>query len=160
MGKEKNMNHNYYMKIALEEAKKAYKEREVPIGCVLVIDNKIIAKVHNMKEVTGQAIYHAEVLAIKKACEKIGLWRLEGSYLYTTVEPCVMCSGAIIHSRVENVIYGTCDSKNGCHKSKIDLLTSNLFNHKVNVISGIMKEECEKILKDFFKEIREEKRKK
>lgn len=151
------LNHEYFMSIALEEAKKAYKKGEVPIGAVLVIDGKIISKAHNTREKTQQALNHAEVLVIKDACEKIGFWRLDNSYLYTTIEPCVMCSGAIIQSRVENVIYGAKDSKNGCCHSKINLFDSNLFTHKVNVISGILEQECGNIMSDFFKQLRKSK---
>lgn len=149
------IDHEYFMKIALEEAKKAYKKGEVPIGAVLVVDNKIISKAHNTREKYQQALNHAEILVIKEACEKIGFWRLDNSYLYSTVEPCVMCSGAIIQARIKNVIYGAKDSKNGCCGSKLNLVNSNLFNHNADVISGILELECSDIMKKFFKELRE-----
>lgn len=150
----KNFNHEFFMNIAIEEAKKAYEKGEVPVGAVLVVDGKIIAKAHNNRETTQQAINHAEVLVIKEACEKIGFWRLDNSYLYSTLEPCVMCSGAIIQARVENVIFGASDLKNGCSGSKIDLLCGGLFNHNVNVVSGVLKEECSNLMTQFFKELR------
>ncbi|MBU0278764.1 MULTISPECIES: nucleoside deaminase [unclassified Gemella] len=150
-------NHDYFMSIALEEARLAYQKGEVPIGAVLVVDNKIIAKAHNTRETSQQALNHAEILVINEACKKIGFWRLDNSFLYSTVEPCVMCSGAIIQARVENVIYGTKDPKNGCCGSIINLVESNLFNHRAKIIGGVMEEECSYIVKKFFKELRERK---
>lgn len=148
-------NHEYFMQLAIKEAKKAYQKKEVPIGAVLVVDGKVIAKAHNTRETKQQALNHAEILVIKKACEKIGFWRLDNSYLYSTVEPCVMCSGAIVQARIENVIYGASDKKNGCCHSKINLVNSDLFNHRANVISGILEAECSELMKNFFKELRE-----
>lgn len=152
------MNHEYFMEIALEEAKKAYRKGEVPIGAVLVVDGKIIAKAHNLREIEQQALNHAEILVIKEACEKIGFWRLDNSFLYSTVEPCVMCSGAIIQARVENVIYGASDNKNGCCGSKINLVASDLFNHNANIISGVLADECSLLMSNFFKELRKNKK--
>lgn len=152
------MNHEYFMRIALEEAKKAYRKGEVPIGAVLVVDGKIIAKAHNLREIEQQALNHAEILVIKEACEKIGFWRLDNSFLYSTVEPCVMCSGAIIQARVENVIYGASDNKNGCCGSKINLVASDLFNHNANIISGVLADECSLLMSNFFKELRKNKK--
>lgn len=152
------MNHEYFMGIALEEAKKAYRKGEVPIGAVLVVDGKIIAKAHNLREIEQQALNHAEILVIKEACEKIGFWRLDNSFLYSTVEPCVMCSGAIIQARVENVIYGASDNKNGCCGSKINLVASDLFNHNANIISGVLADECSLLMSNFFKELRKNKK--
>lgn len=150
--------HEDYMKLALEEAKLAYKKGEVPIGAVLVINDEVVAKAHNTRELEQQALNHAEILVIKEACEKIGFWRLDNSYLYSTVEPCVMCSGAIIQARVENVIYGAKDSKNGCCGSKLNLVDSNMFNHKATVVDGILANECSELMKKFFKELRENKK--
>ncbi len=152
------MNHEFFMRLALDEAKKAYDKGEVPIGAVLVVNNEVVAKAHNMREINQQALHHAEILVIEKACKKIGFWRLDNSYLYSTVEPCVMCSGAIVQARVENVIFGTKDSKNGCCGSKLNLVNSNLFNHNANIISGILEEECSNLMKDFFKNLRESKK--
>ncbi len=150
-------NHEYYMNVALEEAKKAYSKGEVPIGAVLVVNGEIVAKAHNMRENNQQALHHAEIIAIEEACRKIGFWRLDNSYLYSTVEPCVMCSGAIVQARIENVIYGASDPKNGCCGSKINLVDSNMFNHRANVISGVLASECSQLMGDFFRQLREEK---
>ncbi|MGX7112496.1 tRNA adenosine(34) deaminase TadA [Gemella cuniculi] len=149
--------HEYYMELALEEARRAYKKGEVPVGAVLVIDGEVVAKAHNTREHNQQALNHAELLVIKEACEKIGFWRLDNSFLYTTVEPCVMCSGGIVQARVENVIFGAADSKYGCCGSCFNLVNTKKFNHRANVISGILEEECSTLMKDFFKELREKK---
>ncbi|MBF0713152.1 nucleoside deaminase [Gemella sp. GH3] len=151
------MDHEYFMRIAIEEAKKAYIKGEVPIGAVLVVKGEVIAKAHNLRELEQQVLNHAEILVIKEACEKIGFWRLDDSFLYSTVEPCVMCSGAIVQARVENVIYGASDSKNGCCGSKINLVNSGFFNHNANVISGVLAEECGLLMTNFFKELRKNK---
>ena len=143
-----------FMKEALKEAKKAYKKLEVPIGAVIVKDNKIIARAHNLRETKKQACAHAEILAIEKACKKIGAWRLEECDLYVTLEPCAMCAGAIINSRIKNLYIGAMDEKGGAVGSKINLLKDIKLNHTVEVESGILEEECSKILKDFFKELR------
>lgn len=152
------INHEYYMNMALEEARKAYAKGEVPIGAVLVIDGEVIAKAHNTREEKQQALNHAEILVIKEACEKVGFWRLDNSYLYSTIEPCVMCSGAIIQSRVEKVIYGASDEKNGCCESKLNLVSSGIFNHSANVVSGVLEKECSELMTQFFKELRESKK--
>lgn len=151
-------NHEFYMAIALEEAEKAYKKGEVPIGAVLVVDGQVIARAHNDREESQQALNHAEILVIKEACEKIGFWRLDNSYLYSTIEPCMMCSGAIVQARVENVVFGARDPKNGCCGSKMNIAASGIFNHDANIISGVLEEECSAIMKRFFKELRESKK--
>ena len=148
-----------YMEEALRLARKAYEAGDVPIGAVLVIDDKVVAKAHNTREENQQALNHAEMLVIKEGCEKQGFWRLDNSFLYTTVEPCVMCSGAIVQARVENVIYGASDPKYGCCGSCIDLVSENKFNHQAKVISGVLGEECSMLMKNFFKELRERKKK-
>lgn len=140
------MNDIYFMKKALNEAKKAYLEEEVPIGCVIVKDNKIISKSYNRKELDNVATYHAEILAINKACQKLGTWHLEECTLYTTVEPCMMCTGAIIQSRISKVVYGTANEPFG-HLSK-------LKNSKIEIIDNILKEECSFILSSFFQKQR------
>ena len=150
--------HSYYMELALEEARRAYAKGEVPIGAVLVVDDKVIAKAHNTREENQQALNHAEMLVIKEGCEKQGFWRLDNSYLYTTVEPCVMCSGAIVQARIENVIYGASDPKYGCCGSCIDLVGENKFNHQAKVISGVHEDECSTVMKNFFNELREKKK--
>lgn len=143
-----------FMKEALKEAKKAYDKEEVPIGAVIVKDNKIIARAHNLRETKKQACAHAEILAIEKACKKLGAWRLENCELYVTLEPCVMCAGAIINARIKNLYIGTMDEKGGAIGSKINLLKDIKLNHTVGVEIGICKDECSQILKDFFKELR------
>ena len=144
----------HFMREALKEAKKAYRKVEVPIGCVIVKDNKIIAKAHNLRETKKKAIAHAEILAIEKACEKLDAWRLEDCELYVTLEPCAMCAGAIINARIKKIYIGAMDEKGGAVGSKINLLKDIKLNHSVEYETGILKDECSKILKDFFKKLR------
>ena len=141
------------MKEALKEAKKAYALEEIPVGCVIVKDGKVIARGYNKRESLQDVTLHAEIMAIKKACKKIGSWRLEDCDMYVTLEPCPMCSGAIIQSRIKNLYIGAYDPKTGAAGSVLDLF-SYPFNHKVNVYKEIMMEDCSKIIKDFFKELR------
>ena len=145
-----------YMKLALKEAKKAYDKFETPIGAVIVLNDKVIAKAHNLRETKQNTLAHAESLVISKACKKLGSWRLEDCDLYVTLEPCVMCSGAIIQSRIKNVYYGAKNKRFGCHDSKINLFDVE-FNHKVNIVGGILEEECSKLITNFFKELRDKK---
>ena len=142
------------MKEALKEAIKAYKKLEVPVGAVIVKDGKIIARAHNLKEIKNDTTKHAEILAIQKASKKIEAWRLEECEMYVTLEPCAMCAGAIINSRIKKVYIGTEDPKAGACGSVLNIFADYKFNHKVEYETGIMKKECEKILKDFFKELR------
>ena len=141
----------YYMEQALVQAKLAYEKDEVPIGCVIVKDDKVIAKSHNLRESTNDPCGHAEILAIRKASKKLNSWRLENCDIYITVEPCIMCMGAIIQSRIETVIYGTEDYKGGALGSSINVLDAKGINHHPNVISGVMKKECSEILTNYFK---------
>ena len=141
------MNDLDYMNLALEEAKKAFDLNEVPIGSLIVKDNKIIAKCYNKKSLDNIATYHAEVLAIEEACKKLGTWYLDECVLYTTVEPCMMCTGAIIQSRIPKVIYGTNNETFG-YLSKI--------NTKIDVTGGILEKECSAILSEFFQKRRKE----
>jgi tRNA(adenine34) deaminase len=141
------------MKEALKEAKKAYAIEEIPVGCVIVKDGKVIARGYNKRESLQDVTLHAEIMAIKKACKKLGSWRLEDCDMYVTLEPCPMCSGAIIQSRIKNLYIGAYDPKTGAAGSVLDLF-SYTFNHKVNVYKEIMIEDCSKIIKDFFKELR------
>ena len=143
----------YYMRMALKEAKKAYDIGEVPIGCVIVKDDKIIARAYNKREALGMSLAHAEILAIKKACKKLGDWRLEGCTLYVTLEPCIMCSGAIIQSRIPKVIYGALDYRFGTHKSITNVFDIK-FNHEVDIRGGVLAKECSDIITSFFKELR------
>ncbi len=143
-----------YMKQALKEAKKAYDKEEVPIGVVIVKDGKIIARAHNLKEIKKDTIEHAEIRAIKKASKKLDAWRLTDCEMYTTLEPCPMCAGAIIQSRIKKVYIGAMDEKTGACGSVLNLLKDYKFNHTVELEYGILEEECKKILKDFFKMLR------
>lgn len=145
-----------FMKEALKEAQKAYKKGEVPIGCVIVKDGKIVTRAHNLKEKKNDATAHAEILAIKKAAKKLGGWRLDGCEIYVTLEPCSMCAGAIIQSRLNRLIFGAMDAKAGAIGSKLNLMDIE-FNHKVEVVQEILEGECKGILKSFFKELRDKK---
>ena len=144
-----------FMKEALKEAQKAFDLEEVPVGAVIVKDGKIIARAYNKRETGKDATAHAEILAIKKACKKIGAWRLLDCEMYVTLEPCSMCAGALINSRIKKLYIGTDDIKTGACGSVLNLLKDYKFNHKIEVEKYILKEECEKILKDFFKYLRE-----
>ena len=143
------------MKEALKEAKKALEKEEVPVGAVIVKDGKIIARAHNVKEGKNDATCHAEILAIQKACKKLNSWRLLDCEMYVTLEPCSMCAGALINSRIKKLYIGTLDEKTGACGSVLNLLGDYKFNHKIEVEKYILKEECEALLKDFFKFLRE-----
>ena len=143
------MNDLKYMSIALDEAKKAFDEGEVPVGAVIIKGGKLLAMAHNNREASNDATGHAETLAIRKACENIGSWRLEDCELYVTLEPCPMCMGAIINSRIKRVIYGAKDAKAGACGSLVNL-TSYPFNHKPIIDHDVMEDECAQILSDFF----------
>ncbi|MGE7844103.1 tRNA adenosine(34) deaminase TadA [Lysinibacillus sp. NPDC093712] len=147
-----------FMGQALEEAKKAALLGEVPIGAVLVYEGEVIAKAHNLRETTQNATTHAELMVIQEACKKIGSWRLEQTTLYVTLEPCPMCAGAILQSRVPRVVYGARDIKAGCVNSLYHLLNDARFNHECDVTEGILAEDCGQILTDFFRVLRERKK--
>lgn len=147
-----------FMKAALKEAQKAYDKLEVPVGCVIVKDGKIIARAHNLKETKTDTTKHAEILAIQKASKKLKSWRLLDCDMYVTLEPCSMCAGAIINSRIRKVYYGAHDEKTGAIGSVFNLLEDYTFNHKVEYESGILEQECKKILKNFFKKLRKMKK--
>ena len=149
---------NKFMKQALKEAKKAYEKLEVPVGAVIVKDGKIIAKAHNLKETKTDTTKHAEILAIQKASKKLESWRLLDCEMYITLEPCSMCAGAIINSRIKKIYIGALDEKTGAAGSVLNLFEDYKFNHKVEVEKGVMQEECENILKDFFKMLRKYKK--
>ena len=142
------------MKEALKEAKKAYDKLEIPVGAVIVKDGKIIARAHNSKEEKQDTTRHAEIIAIQRASKKLQNWRLNDCEMYVTLEPCPMCAGAIIQSRIKKVYIGAMDEKTGACGSVLNLLSDYKFNHVVEVESGFLKEECEKMLKDFFKLLR------
>ena len=146
--------HIKYMKEALKQAKKAYALGEVPIGCVIVYEDKVIARGYNRRNTDKNTLAHAEITAINRASKKLGDWRLEGCTLYVTLEPCQMCAGAIVQSRITNVVMGCMNPKAGCGGSILNILEMPEFNHQVNVIRGIMEEECSQVLQEFFKELR------
>ena len=143
-----------FMKEAIKEAKKAYEKLEVPVGAVIVKNGKIIARAHNLKETKRDTTKHAEILAIEKASKKLDAWRLLDCEMYVTLEPCPMCAGAIINSRIKKIYIGTLDEKTGAAGSVLNLFEDYTFNHKVEVEKGIMKEESENLLKSFFKMLR------
>ena len=143
-----------FMREALKEAKKAYDKLEVPVGAVIVKEGKIIARAHNLKETKFDTTKHAEILAIQKASKKLNSWRLLDCEMYVTLEPCSMCAGALINSRIKKVYIGANDEKTGAVGSVFNLLEDYTFNHKVEIEKGILKDECESILKQFFKMLR------
>ncbi len=155
----KEKSKNYYMRRALKHAEKAALEGEVPVGAVIVYKGHIIASGRNRREYGRNALYHAEIEAIDKACRKLSGWRLFECDMYVTLEPCPMCAGAIINSRIRNLYIGTADEKSGCFGSKTDMNAMG-FNHVVNIESGILEKESSKLLSDFFKELRNRPKKK
>ena len=150
--------HEKYMHLAIKEAIKAAEMDEVPIGAVIVKDDKVIAKAHNLKEKHNQATHHAEILAIQKASKKLGTWYLKDCDLYVTLEPCMMCMGASVLSRVRHIYYGTDDPKGGAIQSVISFIEIKRLNHYPEATPYILKDECSKLLKDFFKMKREQKK--
>lgn len=151
-------NHIYWMARAIAEAGKAKAKEEVPIGCVIIRDGKIIARGHNLRETAQDPSAHAEMIAIKKAARKLGSWRLLDTTLYVTLEPCTMCMGAIILSRIPTVVFGCYDPKGGAAGSLYDLSNDNRLNHSVQLVSRIMETECSVLLSDFFADLRKRKR--
>jgi tRNA(adenine34) deaminase len=145
---------HYYMGLALEEAQKAYEIGEVPIGAVLVLDGQIVATGHNMRESWHDATAHAEMIAIREACQRLGRWRLTGLTLYVTIEPCPMCAGALVMSRIDRLVYGSADAKAGAIESIFNIAQNDALNHSMVVTSGIRANECAQIMKDFFKQRR------
>lgn len=148
------LEHEHFMREALREARKAFRVDEVPVGAVAVSSGRVIARAHNKRETLTDPTAHAEILCIKKAAKKLGGWRLNKVTLYTTLEPCAMCAGAIIHARVKELIFGAYDEKAGACGSRLDLTKQGLLNHKFKVIGGVLEKESSQILKDFFKRLR------
>ena len=148
-----------YMKEAIRQAKKAYAIGEVPIGCVIVYEDKVIGRGYNRRTIDKNTLSHAELNAIRKASKKMGDWRLEGCTMYVTLEPCQMCSGAIVQSRMSRVVVGCMNPKAGCAGSVLNLLNMEEFNHQVELTTGVLEEECSQMMKTFFKELRESKKK-
>jgi tRNA(adenine34) deaminase len=149
------MTDEQFMLIALQEAKKALKTKDVPVGAVIVKDGKIISKGHNEREKHNDATAHAEIVAIRRANKKLKSWYLDGCVLYVTMEPCVMCAGAIINSRIDKIVFGASDFRFGCCGTLYNLPEDERFNHRARVVSGVLHEQCAKLLTDFFKDLRE-----
>lgn len=147
-----------YMRMAIEEAIKAEDIGEVPIGAIIVHESNVIASGYNVRESKQRTLSHAELIAIDEANEKIGSWRLEDCTLYVTLEPCPMCAGAIVQSRIKRVVYGASDQKAGCAGTLMNLLNDKRFNHQVEVTKGVLEKECSELLTNFFRKLRESKR--
>lgn len=147
-----------YMELAIKEALKAKAIGEVPIGAIIVLNDEIIGSGYNLRETEQRSIAHAEMLAIDMACSELGTWRLEDATLYVTLEPCPMCAGAIVLSRVKRVVYGAADPKGGCAGTLMNLLDEKRFNHQAEVTNGILEDECGQLLSDFFRELRQKKK--
>lgn len=147
-----------YMKEAMRQARKAYSLWEVPIGCVIVYEDRIIARGYNRRNTDKNTTSHAEMNAIRKASRKLGDWRLEGCTMYVTLEPCQMCAGAIVQARIDRVVIGCMNPKAGCAGSVLNLLEMDEFNHQVEVVRGVMEQECSQMLSSFFGELRERKK--
>ena len=151
-------NHDKYMREAMRQAKKAYALNEVPIGCVIVYEDKIIARGYNRRNTDHNTLSHAELNAIRKASKYLGDWRLEGCTMYITLEPCQMCAGALVQARMSEVVIGSMNAKAGCAGSVLNLLAMEEFNHQVDVTYGVLEKECSTMLTEFFKELRAKKK--
>lgn len=149
-----NEQHEYWMNQAIAEAKKAKESGEVPIGAVIVKNGDLIGRGYNLRETSNDATAHAEIIAIKQASDNLGAWRLLDCYLYVTLEPCPMCAGAIVQSRISTVIYGTTDPKAGCAGTLMNLLQEPRFNHRTEVMQGVLQPQCAALLTDFFRKLR------
>jgi len=159
LSEEERKIHEKYMRAAMQQAKKAAKLMEVPIGCVIVQEGRIIARGYNRRNTEKSVLCHAELSAIKKACKKTGDWRLEDCVMYITLEPCQMCAGAIVQARIPKVVIGSMNPKAGCAGSVLNLLQIDRFNHQAEIVSGILQEECSEMLSGFFRDLREIKKK-
>lgn len=147
-----------FMQAAIVEAKKAREIKEVPIGAIIVYEDKIIATGYNLRETSQTTLSHAELIAIQTANQKIGSWRLEDCTLYVTLEPCQMCAGAIVQSRIKRVVFGASDPKAGCAGTLMNLLQDERFNHRTEITKGVLELECGALLTDFFRDLRREKK--
>lgn len=147
-----------FMQEAISEALKAEQIGEVPIGAIIVVDDQIVSRAHNLRETEQRSIAHAELLAIDEACKTTGSWRLEDAVLYVTLEPCSMCAGAIVLSRVKKVVFGAYDPKGGCAGTLMNLLDDERFNHQSEVIGGVLENECGELLSQFFRNLRQRKK--
>lgn len=148
------MEHEIYMREAIKEAKIAYELGEIPIGAIIVKDGKVIGRGHNTRELSSNSLCHAEINAIEMACNTIDHWRLTGSVIYVTIEPCPMCSGAIFQSRIKSIVYGAKDSKSGACGSLFNLFEIHGLNHYCDIINGVLELECADLMKSFFKKLR------
>ena len=146
--------HEYYMRQAIAEAKRASEKDEIPVGAIIVYDNKVIAKAHNQREMLLDPTAHAEMIAITQASAYLQNWRLSDTTVYVTLEPCAMCAGALVQARAKNLVYGAKDGKYGACESTVNLVNEPRFNHRMNVISGVLEDECSLLLKQFFLEKR------
>lgn len=151
-------NHEYYMKLALKEAKLAFKKGEIPVGCVIVRNGEVIAKGHNLRHTKKEVLAHAETIAIARANKKLGTWILDDCTMYVTLEPCTMCAGAILQARFKKLVFGAPEPKFGACGSVVNLLDNEKFNHQVEIESGILKEESAELLKSFFQIVRQNKK--
>ncbi len=147
-----------FMREAIKQAKKAAKLGEMPVGAVIVRNGEIISRGYNKRETKKNALLHAEIIAVERACKKLGGWRLPECEIYVTLEPCPMCAGAILNSRIDRVYFGAYDPKSGCAGSRINLMDMNLCNYTAEVMGGVMQEECAGLIKEFFRELRNRKR--
>jgi tRNA(adenine34) deaminase len=148
------MSHQDWMHLALEQARIAFELGEVPIGAIVVHKDKVIAIAHNEKELRQDPTAHAEVLAVRRATEALGAWRLSEATLYVTLEPCPMCAGALVQARLKTLVFGAVDLKGGAVGSVMNVLDVNRWNHQIEVVAGVMEEECSQILKEFFRKLR------
>ncbi|MEX1029476.1 MAG: tRNA adenosine(34) deaminase TadA [Paenibacillaceae bacterium] len=146
--------HELWMRKAIVEARKAEAITEVPIGAVIVYEGQIVGRGHNLRETSYDPTAHAEMIAIREASKRLGAWRLSGCTLYVTLEPCPMCAGAIVQSRIDRVVYGTIDPKAGCAGTLMNLLQEDRFNHRTDIVEGVLQEECAELLTSFFRRLR------
>jgi tRNA(adenine34) deaminase len=149
-----NNQHEHWMREAIAEAHQAEAIAEVPIGAIIVYDGRIVGRGHNLRETSLDPTAHAEMIAIREASRNLGAWRLSGCTLYVTLEPCPMCAGAVVQSRIDRVVYGTPDPKAGCAGTLMNLLQEERFNHRTEIIEGVLKEECAQLLTSFFRKLR------
>lgn len=153
--RQESTEHEAFMREALQEAEKAGALGEVPVGAVVVVDGEIVSRAHNLRETLKDATAHAEIIALREAARRSGDWRLEDAVVYTTVEPCPMCAGALVQFRVRKVVYGTADPKAGAAGSIVNLLQEPRFNHQVGVVAGVLETECREVIQRFFKDLRQ-----
>lgn len=151
------MDYIFFMKEAIKEANKALELGEVPVGAIIVLDDEIIGRGHNCVEYSKQAFRHAEIVAIEEASNVVGDWRLEDAVIFSTLEPCIMCAGAIVHSRIKTLVYGAIDEQRGFAGSVLNIVDDGMFNHRVEVVAGVLKKECSEIINEFFKQRRKDK---